>query len=71
MKIEMTMTFPSKFLILILVLSGCAENTICESHEQLLYCSDSSLTHCDGYLKDKPVDIKVIEGALDGQEKNL
>ena len=61
-KIKMTMTYPSKFLILIIVLSGCAENTICESHEQLMYCSDSSLTHCDGYLKDKPLNIKVIEG---------
>ena len=30
-------------------------NTLCEPNEQLLICSSSDLTECDGYLKDKPI----------------
>ena len=28
---------------------------LCEPTEQLLICSSSDLTECDGYLKDKPI----------------
>lgn len=42
---------------------GCSQNSLiqpppfylCEPTEQLLICSSSDLTECDGYLKDKPI----------------
>lgn len=63
------MTSVFKILILAAVLTGCAQHTVCESHEQLLICSNSSLTECDGYLKDKPLDLKILEGDSDGKNK--
>lgn len=65
------MTSLFKFLIIVLFLSGCASFTTCEPNEQLLTCSDSSLTHCDGFLKDKSLIIKSIEVVPNGQEADI
>lgn len=58
-----------RFLILALVLTSCAEHTVCEPNESLLTCSDSSLTDCDGFLKDKTLIIESIEGISHGEKK--
>ena len=63
------MIFLFRFLVLALVLTSCAQHTVCEPNEQLLTCSDSSLTECDGYLKDKTLIIKSIEGISHGEKK--
>ena len=65
----MKQMFHFKILILAAVLTGCAQHTVCDSHEQLLICSNSSLTECDGYLKDKPLDLKILKGDTDGKNK--
>ena len=53
-----------------LFVTGCAQTNsllqpppfyLCEPNEQLLICSSSDLTECDGFLKDKPIIIEEIE----------
>ena len=63
------MTSLFRFSILALVLTSCAEHTVCEPNESLLTCSDSSLTDCDGFLKDKTLIIESIEGVSHGENK--
>ena len=36
-------------------------NTLCDPNESLLICRDDTLTDCEGYLKDKPIQIEEIE----------
>lgn len=66
-KILMKMTSLFRFLVIALFLSGCASFTTCEPNEQLLTCSDSSLTDCDGFLKDKSLIIESIEVIPNGK----
>tara|TARA_R100000544_G_C2203909_1_gene48193 strand:- start:1 stop:195 length:195 start_codon:yes stop_codon:yes gene_type:complete len=57
-------------VVLMLFVTGCAQTNsllqpppfyLCEPNEQLLICSSSDLTECDGFLKDKPIIIEEIE----------
>ena len=61
------MTLVFRLLILAFFLSSCASFTTCELNEQLLTCSDSSLTDCDGFLKDKSLIIESIEVIPNGK----
>jgi len=36
-------------------------NILCEPNESLLICRDELLTDCEGYLKDRPIQIEEIE----------
>lgn len=36
-------------------------NTLCDPNESLLICTNDNLTDCEGYLKDKPIQIEEIE----------
>lgn len=54
----MNLIYRFKFLLLALVIAGCANNTVCEPNESLLVCTSSNLTVCNGFLNAKPLIIK-------------
>tara|TARA_R110002096_G_scaffold153_3_gene668 strand:+ start:1620 stop:1784 length:165 start_codon:yes stop_codon:yes gene_type:complete len=49
------MIYRFKFLLLALVIAGCANNNVCEPNESLLVCTSSNLTVCNGFLDAKPL----------------
>jgi hypothetical protein len=58
---KMIKTYPFKFLLLVLIVTGCAQHTVCEPNESFLICTNSSLTECDGFLKDKNIIIEEFD----------
>ena len=51
-------------IVLVLLLTGCSAlqekfvkppYTMCDKNESLLICDSAELTHCWGYLEDKPI----------------